>query len=317
MTAKKDYYEVLVVDRSADEKTLKKAYRKLAKRYHPDTNPGNGNAEQRFKEVTEAYNILSDPEKRTLYDRFGHEAFEEGGSGTYHGFGGQNGNYQEYHYENGGMDDILKEMFGSFFHGEDFRENGFQRQDYSGRKGADLRTEVTVSFDEAVFGCEKVISIQRPDGRVQSLQVCIPAGIEDGKSIRLRGKGEPGFAGGQSGDLLMKVRVKEKRGFHREGLDVYTTVEIPFTTAVFGGEALIQTLDGQARCQIKAGTQSGTKIRLRGKGIVSMKNSSIRGDLYATVQIQVPRALSSEERQKLREYESVCKQGKKRREGVS
>ena len=215
------------------------------------------------------------------------------------------------------MDDILKEMFGSFFHGEDFRENGFQRQDYSGRKGADLRTEVTVSFDEAAFGCEKVISIQRPDGRVQSLQVCIPAGIEDGKSIRLRGKGEPGFAGGQSGDLLMKVRVKEKRGFHREGQDVYTTVEIPFTTAVFGGEALIQTLDGQARCQIKAGTQSGTKIRLRGKGIVSMKNSSIRGDLYATVQIQVPRALSSEERQKLREYESVCKQGKKRREGVA
>lgn len=115
----------------------------------------------------------------------------------------------------------------------------------------------------------------------------------------------------------MKVRVKEKRGFHREGLDVYTTVEIPFTTAVFGGEALIQTLDGQARSQIKAGTQSGTKIRLRGKGIVSMKNSSIRGDLYATVQIQVPRALSSEERQKLREYESVCKQGKKRREGVA
>lgn len=319
MIGKRDYYEILGVERTADEKSLKRAYRKLVKKYHPDTNPGEPGAERKFKEITEAYNVLSDPEKRKFYDRFGEEAFEEStpGTGAYGGFGGQNGRYQEYHFESDSMDDILKGMFGNFFHKGNFRGNSFRQNREFGRRGRDLKAEVTVSLEEAAFGCEKIVNLRCSDGAAQSLQVHIPAGIENGQSIRLRQKGEAGLNGGQPGDLLMKVTVGEKRGFRREGTDLYTTVEIPFTTAVFGGEAIVRTLDGQVRCQIQAGTQSGTKLRLRGKGIVSRKNPSIRGDLYAAVQIQVPTVLSPEERRKLKEYENVCARGKKRREGAA
>lgn len=328
MSGKRDYYEILGLDRGADEKAIKSAYRKLAKKYHPDMNPGDKQAEQKFKEASEAYAILSDPEKRKLYDQFGHAAFEEGASASSQGGFGQNRGYQEYHFEGGSMDDILRQMFGGMFDRE--KQGGFQDSSFhgggfsghsfydggfggSGRQwGEDLHAQVSVSFDEAAFGCDKVISLQKEDGRVQSLQVHIPAGIEDGKSIRLRGKGMAGIAGGQPGDLLLKVKVGEKPGFQREGMDVYTTVEIPFATAVFGGEAVVKTLDGQVVCKIKEGTQSGTKIRLRGKGIVSMKNPQMRGDLYAKVQIQVPRDLSAQEKQKLREFQEISRNRKRK-----
>ena len=365
---KRDYYEVLGVSRNADAAAIKKAYRKLAKKYHPDSNEGNATAAERFKEVNEAYDVLSDEKKRKLYDQFGHAAFEEG-AGNYggaqgnpfgSGFGGSQGNpfgggfqgsysdgngYHEFHFENGeDMDDILKNIFGGGFkkskssggfggsgfgtggfHGSGFGvfgsgSNGFgsgfgsggsdfHSQGFGGpysSKGEDLHADVTVSFDEAAFGGKKVIRLQSSNGGVQNYEVNIPAGIESGKSIRLKGKGHPGIGGGEAGDLLLKVNVQDKPGYRREGRDVYTTVNIPFTTAVFGGEAKVHTIYGDVLCNIKPGTQSGTKIRLRGKGIVAMNNPSVHGDEYATVQIEVPTNLTPDARRKLKEFEQEC-----------
>lgn len=319
MHTKRDYYEVLGVNRNADNNTIKKAYRKLAKKYHPDTNTGNAQAEEKFKEVTEAYDILSDPEKRKLYDQFGHAAFDGTGADAY-GYGEPGGNYQEYHFNSDDVDDILKNFFGGGFRGNgfggsSFRNGGFQDAGFYSdddgfcRNGADLQTEISIGFDDAVFGCEKVVHLNRADGygsAGSSLKVRIPAGIDNGKSIRLRGKGMPGRGGGKPGDLLISVNVGSKPGFERQSMDVYTTVNIPFTTAVFGGEVTVDTLYGKVACRIAKGTQSGKKIRLRGKGVVSMQDSNIYGDQYVTVQIQVPRNLSEEAKQKLREFEKAC-----------
>lgn len=316
MTEKRDYYDVLGISKNADDGAIKKAYRKLAKKYHPDTNQGDKQAEQRFKEVTEAYNVLSDPERKKIYDQFGHagleggtaggsEEFYQGGSGGAGRFyrsssGGPGGFYQEFHFGGDDMDDMFGDMFGSMFQ----------------RKGEDLHAEIEVSFDEAAFGGDKIITLQDERGIRHSLQVHIPAGIDDGKSIRLRGKGAAGVRGGEPGDLLLKVKVMEKAGFERRGLDIYTTVKIPFTTAVFGGEAIVPTLNGKVVCKIREGTQSGTKIRLRGKGIVSMSNATVHGDQYVTVQIQVPEGLSQEAKRKLKEFEDVCKRDGKGRNGT-
>lgn len=391
MSAKRDYYEVLGVSRDADKNTIKKAYRKLAKKYHPDTNQGNKEAAERFKEATEAYNILNDPEKRKMYDQFGHAAFDggagAGGAGGAYGgaygrnggtyqYAGPDGTFHEYHFEgNGDMDEFLKNIFGgSFggfgnssrgsakgsrssrtsgfggngfggtsgfggsgfggsgfggsgaggFGGSGFGESGFGGSGFGGngaygnysQDGADVTAEIDVGFDEAAFGCEKVISLTGADGRSagKSLKVKIPAGIDTGKSIRLRGKGNPGVNGGKAGDLLLKVKVAPKPGYERKGMDVYTAVRVPFTTAVLGGEAKVETLHGNVLCKINPGTQSGTKIRLRGKGIVSMRDKNQHGDQYVTVQIEVPRNLSEDAKQKLREFEAVCREG---RQGVA
>lgn len=350
MSAKRDYYDVLGVSRGADGAAIKKAYRKLAKKYHPDSNTGNPQAEEKFKEVTEAYNVLSDDKKRKLYDQFGHAVFEEGGpqaGGGYGGFGGQGGrtyrqsygpggSYQEFHFEGGeDMDDFLRNIFGNGFSGSTsgrtsggtsggFWGSGFQNSGFhsggtrgsgfggygSGgfqMKGEDLHADIDVTFDEAVLGGTKRIHLRGSDGKEQSLDIKIPAGIESGKSIRLRGKGMPGSGGGEPGDLLLKVTVQEKPGFRREGMDIYTTVRIPYTTAVFGGEARIRTIYGDVVCRIKEGTQPGTKLRLRGKGVVSMSNPSVRGDQYAVIEIQIPQNIGPEARQKLREYEQALK----------
>ena len=357
MAEKRDYYDVLGVSRNADETQIKKAYRKLAKKYHPDTNAGDADAEQKFKEVTEAYNVLSDKEKRTMYDQFGHAAFDQSGAGGpwnnaggawnsaggaggtggfWRAYGGPQGGYQEYHFEGGNMDDMFGDIFGDIFHhggsgGRSTSGAGGSRGGFGGtsgfrgfdgssgfggfgsgnfsRKGQDVRAQVEVSFDEAAFGCDKVIRLQDPaaaGGAVQSLQVHIPAGIDTGKTVRLKGKGMPGVNGGENGDLLLGVTVRGKDGYERKGMDVYTTVQIPFTTAVFGGEAVVSTLYGNVLCKIRKGMQSGTKIRLKGKGIVSMKEPSVHGDQYVTVQIQVPRSLSREAERKLREFQAAC-----------
>lgn len=304
LEAKRDYYEVLGVLRDADDAAIKKAYRKLAKKYHPDTNAGNARAEQKFKEVTEAYNVLSDKEKRKLYDQFGHAAFD-GSAGA--GQRGNSGGYQEYHFNgnDADMDDMFEDIFGGMFHG--FGGSSFRRR-YP-EKGADLHAEVSITFEEAAFGCEKIIRLSGRNKSAQSLQVRIPAGIESGKSIRLRGKGEPGTGGGEAGDLFLKVQVQEKPGFERKGMDVYTTVSIPFSTAVLGGEICVPTLYGNVMCRIREGTQSGTKLRLKGKGIVSMNQPGVYGDQYARIEIQVPRNLNSQAKQKLREFEQSCGHG--------
>lgn len=343
MAAKQDYYELLGVAKNADATAIKKAYRKLAKKYHPDTNAGDPAAEQKFKDVTEAYTILSDPEKRKLYDQFGHAAFDgsmpEGGAYQYSGAGaGQNGGYQEFHFNGADMGDMFGDIFGDMFHGrsngggrsysfhsdgnggfhqyysngsgaggfgQDGHFGGFGRGQFR-QKGSDIHADVTVSFDDAAFGCEKMIHLQDGNGQIQSLKVNIPAGIDTGKTVRLKGKGNPGFNGGEAGDLLLKVTVGDRAGFERKGMDVYTNITIPFTTAVLGGEAVVPTLTGNVVCSIRPGTQSGSKIRLRGKGIVSMKDKNIHGDEYAVVQIQVPKNLNETAKEKLREFAKAC-----------
>lgn len=327
--AKKDYYDVLGINRSADEKEIKRAYRKLAKKYHPDTNPGDKQAEQKFKEITEAYNVLSDAEKKKLYDQYGFAAFEEGfGAGQKEGGGRSgaagdfrnNGNYQEFHFTGGDMGDmsgIFDDFFGDIFHGGAFHGHGgaeFHSRSGEGfgsgafrRKGADAHADISISFDEAVHGCDKVLQLRDEDGKTSSLQVHVPAGIDEGQFVRLKGQGASGIGGGAAGDLMLKVHIMPKPGYERKGNDVYVTVSIPYTTAVLGGEAIVPTLTGKVSCRIAAGTQPGSKIRLKGKGISSMKNPANKGDEYIVIQIEVPKYLSPDERQKLMDYDKACK----------
>lgn len=365
MASKRDYYEVLGIKKGASQSEIKKAYRKMAKKYHPDTNAGDEAAAEKFKEVSEAYSILNDPEKKKLYDQFGHAAFDgtgqpggsygAGGSG-FRGFGGAggsgfsgfsqgpDGSYQEYHFEGGNMDDILKDLFGHGFSGGSAGSSGFggfggasgasgfsgsSGKGFSGfgggsgfngssgfgggsgygsfpQDGDNVNADVNVSFDEAAFGGDRYFDLKDPSGKTQSLKVHIPAGIDDGQSIRLRGKGMPGANGGKDGDLLLKVHVAARPGFERKGMDVYAPVRIPFSTAVLGGKVEVQTLRGKVKCTIKPGTQSGTKLRLRDKGIVSMKDPSKYGCHYAVVEIDVPRNLSDEAKQKLAEFERAA-----------
>lgn len=327
MAVKRDYYEVLGIPRDADEAMIKKAYRKLAKQYHPDSNQDNADAEQRFKEATEAYGILSDPEKKKLYDRFGQAAFDQGNAGGQdpgwqqggHSWSSGQGDFQEFHFEGGSMDDLFGDLFGNVFRGGSAKgRSGGGAFGYAGgfsKKGEDLCADVTVGFEEAAFGCEKRLDLRGSDGRTSSLQVHIPAGIEDGKSIRLKGKGMPGRNGGGAGDLLLRVAVGKKAGFERKGMDLYTSVSIPFVTAALGGEAEVMTLGGRVMCRIAPGTQSGSRIRLKGKGIVSMKQPGVYGDLYVTVQIRVPKNLTPQAKQKLKEFEAAC--GKSGSQGVA
>ena len=347
MAAKRDYYETLGIDKKSDKAAIKRAYRKLAKKYHPDTNAGDAHAEEMFKDVTEAYNVLSDEKKRKLYDEFGFAGLQEGFSeeaarqASHGGFGGFGGNgafsgsyssngepftHQEFHFENGSadMDDIFS-MFGDMFsHGGNSyggwstsQNSGFtgNSSDWSsftgsghsaGHKGSDVMADITISFDEAVFGCEKSISLQDPStGRTSTLSIHIPAGIESGKTVRLRGQGNPGRNGGQAGDVLLKVNVTPSKEFERKGQNIYSTIRVPFTTAALGGKARVHTLYGDVECNIKAGTQAGSRIRLRGKGVSGMKNPNAKGDQYVTVEIQVPRQLTPKAKEALEEFRRV------------
>lgn len=316
--AKRDYYDCLGVTKNADEKEIKRAYRKLAKKYHPDTNPGDKQAEQRFKEVTEAYNVLSDEKKRKLYDQFGMAAFDgsmgdpseggpfggTGGASSYSRDFGNGGHYREYHYSTGNMDDIFGDIFGSMFHGSGFHDGysggtdesfGGFRDPFGGNfggateydQGKNVHSDVTIDFEEAAFGCDKYLRFE--GDKRESLQVHIPAGIDEGQSVRLKGKGETGRYGKQAGDLLLKVHIRPHPEYTRKGSDVYITQSIPYTTAVLGGKVYFKTLHGTVECNVPAGTQSGSKIRLKNKGIVSMKDPTRHGDEYVIIQISVPK----------------------------
>lgn len=344
MASKRDFYEVLGIKKGASQSEIKKAYRKMAKKYHPDTNAGDETAAEKFKEVSEAYAVLNDPEKKKLYDQFGHAAFDgtgqpgggfsgAGGASGFGGFGGfggadrggysgfsqgPDGSYQEYRFEGGNMDDILKDLFGHGFSGAGSSgTSGFGARAGSGygdfpQDGENAHADITVAFDEAAFGADRYFDLKDADGAKQSLKVHIPAGIDDGQSIRLRGKGMPGRHGGKDGDLLLKVHVAAKPGFERKGMDVYAPVRVPFVTAVLGGKVEVQTLRGKVKCTIKPGTQSGTKLRLRDKGIVSMKDRATFGCHYAVVEIDVPKNLSDDAKQKLAEFDraaSACGAG--------
>lgn len=341
--AKRDYYDVLELKRGADDKEIKRAYRKLAKKFHPDMNPGDQQAEQKFKEITEAYNVLSDAEKKKLYDQYGFAAFEDGfgaggtyaggqynyaggqgnyagGQGNFAGGFGKDGVYREFHFSGadmGDMDDIFGDFFGDMFHGHGTgsfssrKGGGFEYDGYKhggfGRKGADARADITISFEEAALGCEKVFRLQDEKGRISSIQVHIPAGIDEGQSVRLKGKGASGIGQEADGDLLLTVHIQPKPGYERKGNDVYVTVSIPYTTAALGGEVIVPTLTGKVACKIASGTQPGSKIRLRNKGIPSMKNPAQKGDEYIVIQIEVPKHLTEEERQRLMDYDRACR----------
>lgn len=356
MADKRDYYEVLGVSKTASDADIKKAFRVLAKKYHPDMNPGDKEAEAKFKEAQEAYAVLSDPEKRKQYDQFGHAAFDGGAGGGGFDFSGMD------------MGDIFGDIFGDFFGG------GSRRRSNDGpMKGQNLRTSVRITFEEAIFGCEKEIEMVLKDecknchgtgarpgtspetcpkcggkgkvvftqqsffGTVQNVQTCpdcggkgkvvrdkcpdcrgtgyiasrkkikvsIPAGIDNGQSVRIREKGEPGSNGGPRGDLLVEVVVSRHPVFQRQDMNIYSTVPITFAQAALGGEIRIRTVDGDVLYEVKAGTQTDTRIRLKGKGVPSLRNKAVRGDHYVTLVVQVPTGLSAEAKEALRQFDEA------------
>lgn len=359
--AKRDYYEVLGVGRDADDAAIKKAYRVLAKKYHPDMNPGDKEAEKKFKEASEAYAVLSDPEKRRQYDQFGHAAFE-GGAGGAGGFSG-------FDFNGADFSDIFGDIFGDLFGGG--RRGG--RANNGPMKGANIRKSIRITFEEAVFGCEKELDLILKDpcedcngsgakpgtspetcskcggrgqivytsqsffGTVQNVQTCpscggsgkvikekcpkcsgtgytssrkrikvsIPAGIDNGQSVRIRDKGEPGVNGGPRGDLLVEVNVSRHPVFQRQDVHIFSTVPISFAVAALGGDVRIPTVDGDVIYTVKSGTKTDTKVRLKGKGVPSLRNSQVRGDHYVTLVIQTPERLSAEAKEALRKFDEL------------
>lgn len=358
---KRDYYEVLGVDKNADDAALKKAYRALAKKYHPDMNPGDKEAEKKFKEASEAYAVLSDPEKRRQYDQFGHAAFD-GGAGGAGGFGG-------FDFNGADFGDIFGDIFGDLFGGR----RGSAGARSGPMKGANLRTSVRITFEEAAFGTEKEIELTVKEecktchgtgakpgtspetcpkcggkgqvvftqqsffGTVRNVQACpdcggtgkiikekctdchgsgfvpmkkrfavtIPAGIDNGQCKRLAGQGEPGINGGPRGDVLVEVIVGQHPIFQRQDTNIYSTVPVSFAVAALGGEVVIDTVDGKVIYDVKAGTQTDTRVRLKGKGVPSLRNKDLRGDHYVTLVVQTPEHLSAEAKELLRKFDEA------------
>ncbi len=363
MADKRDYYEVLGVDKSVNDDDLKKAYRKAAKKYHPDLHPGDAEAEKNFKEVNEAYEILSDKEKRARYDQFGHAGVDPnfGAGGGSNPFGGGFGGFGDF----GDLGDILGSMFGGGAFG------GGRRGDPNApRRGADTATNIVISFEEAAKGCKKDIKVTRsetcdecsgsgaqsgtdvktcpncngsgqvvagqrtPFGIIQTQQVCekcrgkgktidkpcrkcagkgrirktlekvieIPAGIDDGQGITLRGGGDMGVNGGPAGDLNITVSVRPHPIFERDGFDIFCEVPITYAQAAFGGEIIVPTLDGKVKFNIHEGTQPGDEFKLRGKGIKRLSYSGY-GDEYVKIVVEVPKDLTKDQREKLKAFE--------------
>ncbi|MBR3687265.1 MAG: molecular chaperone DnaJ [Clostridia bacterium] len=357
MADKRDYYEVLGIQKGASDTDIKKAYRSLAKKYHPDVNPGDKEAEAKFKEVNEAYEVLSDADKKAKYDQYGHAAFDPSGAG----FGG--GGFGGF----GGFDVDLGDIFGSFFGGGSSRQrrNGPQR-------GDDIELNVTISFEEAVFGCKKDVSFQRyskcsscsgsgsADGKSETCPSCrgtgqrrvmqnlggmqfqstttcdtcrgtgkyiktpcqkcrgsgfervtkkltvdIPAGIDHGKGLIIRGAGNDGKNGGGAGDVLVMVSVRPSATFKREGYTLYCEVPITIAEATLGAEIEVPTLEGMEKFTIPEGTQTGTTFTLKQKG-VPMINSNRRGDLIFRVNVEVPKGLSEKQKELLRAFAKEC-----------
>jgi len=358
--AKRDYYEILGASREATEDDLKKAYRKLAMKFHPDRNQGDKDAESKFKELNEAYDVLKDGEKRAAYDRFGHAAFEQGGGGGGAGGGNPFG---------AGFEDIFEEMFGRFGGGQ----RGGGRRQASGR-GADLRTMVEIGLEEAFGGTKKTVRvpssvsceacngsgaeagsaaaqtcptcqgagkvraqqgffliertcptcsgagriIKNPckvcqgAGRVQrdrTLNVSIPAGVEDGTRIRLAGEGEAGLRGAPAGDLYVDISIKAHPIFQRDGANIFVRVPLRMTQAALGGQVEVPSIDGgRSRVTIPAGTQAGDQFRLRSKGF-SVLRSAVRGDMFVQVSVETPQNLSPKQRELLEQFEAEASKG--------
>ncbi|MDO4752886.1 MAG: DnaJ C-terminal domain-containing protein [Candidatus Saccharibacteria bacterium] len=299
MAEKRDYYEVLGVSKSASDDEIKKAYRKLAIKYHPDRNPGDKEAEAKFKEINEAHEVLSDKQKRARYDQFGHAGV--GGAsgnpfanGNPFSNGGFNYNGQTFNFEfgNGGVfDDILGNLFGF---------GGPRRP----RRGADYQVAVTITFEEAVFGTTKTV-----DNNGKDLKVKIPAGIDDGMSVRIRGKGGPAPEGStEPGDLYVRVRVKPHKSLMREGIIILSEQKIDMVDAALGCEVEVLTVDGPITMKVPAGTQSGTPFKLSGHG-VPFRADGDRGPHIVTILVETPKNLSRKQKELLEEFRSAKKRG--------
>jgi curved DNA-binding protein len=328
----KDYYQTLGVAKSASDKEIKQAYRKLARKHHPDVNPGDKSAEAKFKEINEAYEVLGDPEKRRKYDELGanwrmYEQAQQAGQG-FGGFAGGSpfagaggggawninvggpGGYrtmsEEEMHDLFGNEDPFSDFFKTFFGGGGPREGtgrGRQARAPRTQKGRDIEHEVELTLEEAYHGATRRISIKQ-GGHARSVDVRIPAGVKDGSRVRAAGEGESGANGGASGDLYLRVRIRPHPVFERDGSDLRATVAVPVTTAVLGGEAQVPTMTGSVRLKIPETTQSGQVFRLKGHGMPSVGRPDERGDLYATVEVQLPRSLSKDQRQ---HYEALAK----------
>lgn len=295
--AQTDYYKTLGVDKKASPDEIKKAYRKLAVKYHPDRNPGDKAAEEKFKEINEAYAVLSDPQKKEQYDTFGSSGFHKqysqedifrnfDFSGTFRDMG------------MGGGEDIFSRLFGGAFGGGMGRggRGGFRP---GPQRGADLEMETDVSFRDAVNGAEKLIAFRR-NGVREELKVRIPAGVDNGSKIRISGKGSPGEGGGPAGDLFLIIRTLPDPVFTRDGGDLFVERSIPFSAACLGVSLDVPTLEGDKRIKVPAGIQPGTKIRLKGCGVKSL-SSNTRGDLFVKIGVHVPESLNPEQKKLVEE----------------
>ena len=295
--AQRDYYELLGVPRTASDKEVRSAYRKLARKYHPDLNPEDKTSEARFKEIGEAYEVLSDPDKRKKYDRFGAswqqaEAAARAGAtaGGFSNFGGFGG--RRTRVEVGADDDGMGEIFDQLFGGGRTRTSTRRGP----RRGEDTDYSVPVSLEEAFSGTVRTIPLQQLDGTVQKLEVRIPAGVTDRSRVRIAGKGGPGFGGGANGDLFLVISVLPHARFRRDGDDLSTTVDVPLHQAVLGSEAFVPTPRGsRLALKLPAETQNGQRFRLAGQGMPRLGQDS-RGDLYAEVKVVLPTDLSDRER---------------------
>jgi curved DNA-binding protein len=320
----KDYYEVLGVSRTADQKEIRKAFRKLARQYHPDVNPGDGVAEDRFKEINEAYEVLSDPDKREKYDRFGAQwrQYERAGGRpedfnwsqwqSQPGAGPGGAGYRtvspeefEQMFGGGGFSDFFETLFGGAMGGV---RGGF-RDDFGGarqarpRVGRDIEHEVEITLEEAFHGTTR--SLQYEDGR--QIQARIPPGVKTGSRIRLSGQGGASGAGGQAGDLYLRVEVLPDNRFERDGDDLRVTVPVDLYTALLGGHTTVTGLDRQVRLNIPPDTGNGRVFRLNGLGMPRLNNPGQRGDLYAEVSVQLPQNLSEREKALFEELQEMRK----------
>jgi curved DNA-binding protein len=293
MTAK-DPYEILGVPRNATQEEIKRAYRRLAKQYHPDRNPGDKSAEQRFKEVQAAYEVLGDPERRAQYDRFG----AGGPRPEFHTWTTSHVPFEGIHFDFGSLGDLTS-IFEQFFQRATGASAGPRAAGRTKARGPDLEYEVELSFEESLRGTTREI-VLTGDGHQERLEVRIPAGVEDGQRIRVRGKGQPGPGG--RGDLMIRCRVRPHPYFRREGLDILLDLPLTLTEATLGAKVDVPTPDGRASVTVPPGTPSGTKLRLRGHGVRDTR-SGARGDLLAVVKIVPPRTLSPRARELLAELD--------------
>ncbi len=305
----KDYYQILGMSRNASDKDLKQAYRRLARQYHPDVNPGNKEAEAKFKEVNEAYEVLSDPEKRKKYDSYGDkwkyadQFARQGGPPFWQDASGREGStiydFSDINFEE--EQDPLGTVFERYFGGRAAADRGPSRR---AARGQDVEVQVEVSLEEAYHGTSRILELPGPMGSMRRLEVKIPRGVTTGSRVRIAGEGRPGMGRGSKGDLYLLVAVMPHEAYQRKGDDLYINLEVPLTTAVLGGEAQVPTLGGNVILKIPSETQNGRTFKLSGKGMPHL-GSTVNGDLYARTRVVLPTGLTPKEKQLFQELKAA------------